>query len=252
MQISSICPSYFNSLANRIHKLKWGIQRKDLTLFFSPPLVFFYLQASIPWWEAGSCLWEDEQCLWVFSIPFFAIRANTFFGYLGLCFRKQVHLLVLWFAQAPTCTTSKQATEFISISSRAYLVNDATPSLTLLAHMEGMMVLFFLSPCFGDKYPHYVLLPASPWLYHKLLPKMTQTPDLGSTAAFQSWPSFCPAVFSFAQSTPSGYGLEGSIQTRTEFKLVSWKQIRKMACHNLCGIIFHWRFIDWDIRNLLS
>lgn len=39
--------------------------------------------------------------------------------------------------------------------------------------------------------------------------------------AFQSWPSFCPAVFSFALSSPSGYELEGSIQTRTELKLVS-------------------------------
>lgn len=38
---------------------------------------------------------------------------------------------------------------------------------------------------------------------------------------FQGWPSFCPAVFSFSVSSPSGYELEGSIKTRTELKLVS-------------------------------
>lgn len=93
------------------------------------------------------------------------LQPILFFGYLGLCFRKQVDLLVLWFAQAPICMTSKQATKFIFISSWAYLVNNAIPSLPLLAHMEGMMVLFFLSLYFGNKYLHCVLLPASPWVY---------------------------------------------------------------------------------------
>lgn len=131
---------------------------------------------------------EKKSSVCEFSpFSFFTIRANTFFGYLGSCFRKQVGLLVLWFAQAPVCTTSKQATGFISISAWAYLVNDVIPSLPLLAHMEDMMVLFFLSLCFGNKYLHYHLLPASSWIYHKLLPKMTQTSDFGSMAAVPLW-----------------------------------------------------------------
>lgn len=98
---------------------------------------------------------------------FFTVRANFFWP----------SRLVLQEASGLTCLvvcpgmgmTFRQATWFISISSWAYLVNDVTPSLSLLACMEGMMALFFLSLCFGNKHLQYVLLPASPWIYHKLL-----------------------------------------------------------------------------------
>lgn len=101
--------------------------------------------------------------------------------------QKASGLACLMVCPPPICTTSKQATELISISSWAYLVNDVILSLPLLAHMEGMMILFFLSLCFGNKYLHYVLLPTPPCVYQKLLPKMTQTPDFGSMAAVPLW-----------------------------------------------------------------
>lgn len=68
-------------------------------IFFSA----FLIRGSLLKLEAGSCLWDDEQCLWVFSILFLYRYSQYFFGCFGLCFRKQVDLLALWFAQALTC-----------------------------------------------------------------------------------------------------------------------------------------------------
>lgn len=131
MQISSIFLSSFNSLADRKHKLKWGVQRKDLTGFF-PPLVLFYLRGS----GKLALVSEKKSSVCEFSpFFFFTSRANTFFGSLGLCFREQVDLLILWLAQAPMCMTSIQATDLTAISSWAYLV--MSPSLPLLVHMGG-------------------------------------------------------------------------------------------------------------------
>ena len=99
--LCGICLSSFNSLADRIHKLKWGNQKQGLTWFFCNS---FLIRGSILTLEAGLCLWWAVFVGFLHS--FFTVIASMFLAVWASASESTCRLLTClpsWFAQALIC-----------------------------------------------------------------------------------------------------------------------------------------------------
>lgn len=190
---------------------------------FFPPLVIFYLRGS---GKLALVSGKMSNVCEFSPFSFFTLGANTFFGSLGLCFRGQVDLFILWFAQVHDLQTSN----WVHFHQLLGLPCDVTfsPTLGTYGGHDGPLLSFSVlweqicSLCPTSDIPLDILQAVTkddpnPWLW--VCGSSSFVAD--SWFAFQSWPSFYPAVLSFSVSPPLGHELEGSIKTRTELKLVS-------------------------------